>query len=213
MMEPRHYSKLDELCLKLDQALRTVFGESIHTHRAYPAENTSEANLTDNKHSAAIMRINHAGEVCAQALYQGQALFSRNSEIKAKMQQAAVEEGDHLKWCSQRLVELNSHRSYLSPFWYLGSFSIGAVAGMFGDPWSLGFVAETETQVIKHLESQLQLLPTEDIKSYKILQQMQQDEAKHRQDAIHYGAKDLPAPIKSIMNITAKIMVKTAYWI
>ena len=213
MNEPRQYSKLDALCLKVDQALRTLLCEPVHTHRSYPAENIPEAASLDAKHSAGIMRINHAGEVCAQALYQGQSLFSNNPEIKAKMQQAAVEEGDHLKWCGQRLIELNSHVSYLNPLWYAGSFSIGAIAGMLGDAWSLGFVAETETQVIKHLESQLQLLPVEDLRSYKILQQMQEDEGKHRQDAIYYGAKELPAPVKTVMNFTAKIMVKTSYWI
>lgn len=213
MNNQRHYSKLDELCLRLDQAIRTLFSEPAHTHRPYPAEDTSDAGSYDTKHSAGIMRINHAGEVCAQALYQGQALFSRNPEIKDKMHQAAIEEGDHLKWCSQRIMELNSHVSYLNPLWYIGSFSIGAIAGVFGDPWSLGFVAETETQVIKHLETQMKLLPTEDLRSYKILQQMQEDEAKHKQDAIHYGARELPRPIKAIMNVTAKIMVKTAYFI
>ncbi len=215
MNTPRHYSKLDEFCIGVDQALRSIFGKAITTERIYPAASEIEPELTaeQRKHAAALMRINHAGEVCAQALYHGQGCGSRNVEIKQQMQQAAIEEGDHLTWCRQRLMELNSHTSYLNPLWYIGSFAIGMTAGFVGDKWSLGFVAETEKQVVQHLENQLHLLPEKDKKSYKILQQMQADEAQHREEAIKAGAAELPSVIKKLMSLISKIMVKTAYWV
>ncbi len=199
----------------IDQALRAVCTTAKTTTRAYPAANEPEPELTSAQrtHAARLMRINHAGEVSAQALYQGQGLVSQRPEIKEKMQQAQIEEGDHLAWCNQRLIELGSHTSYLNPVWYIGSFAIGLTAGLIGDKWSLGFLAETENQVVHHLETHLQLLPANDYKSYKILQQMHHDEATHRDDAIHAGAASLPSWIKKIMRFTSKIMVKTAYWI
>lgn len=211
----RNYSKVDQLCLGLDQALRSVFGQAATTDRAYPAKHEIDSHLTEKqrKESAALMRINHAGEVCAQALYHGQGLVSRRQDVKDKMQQAMIEEGDHLAWCHQRLTELGSHTSYLNPFWYVGSFAIGVTAGIIGDKWSLGFLAETENQVVKHLESHLALLPTQDQKSYKILKQMQEDEAHHRDDAIHAGGAELPGFIKKLMSMMSKVMVKTAYWV
>src|SRR4029078_1478386 len=144
------------------------------------------------KQSAALMRVNHAGEVCAQALYHGQGVVSRTSQVQEKMQLAALEEGDHLHWCRQRLEELGSHTSYLNPLWYAGSFCIGMAAGMIGDKWSLGFVAETERQVIKHLEKHLKLLPAQDQRSYTVLERMEKDEAHHRDEAIAAGANDWP---------------------
>jgi ubiquinone biosynthesis monooxygenase Coq7 len=199
----------------LDQALKSVFGHAATTERSYPARGYSEPSLSEpeRKHAAALMRINHAGEVCAQALYHGQGLASRNPSVRNKMQAAAIEEGDHLAWCSKRLTELSSHTSYLNPFWYAGSFAIGLTAGLIGDKWSLGFLAETEKQVVKHLENQMQLLPASDDKSQQILQQMRQDEAKHEDDAIAAGAAQLPLFIKKIMGLTSKLMVKTAYFI
>ncbi|HVY53342.1 MAG TPA: 2-polyprenyl-3-methyl-6-methoxy-1,4-benzoquinone monooxygenase, partial [Gammaproteobacteria bacterium] len=155
----------------------------------------------------------HTGEICAQALYHGQSMVSRNPETREKLQQAAIEEGDHLAWCSQRIAELGSHTSYLNPLWYAGSFVIGMAAGIAGDKWSLGFVAETEKQVIQHLKGHLELLPTADTISHKILEQMQEDEAKHREEAISLGATLLPQFIQKLMNFTSKIMVKTTYWI
>ncbi len=206
MMNPRKYSFIDQFCMSLDQAL----GGS--AHRPYPALHEKEGPLTpeQNQHSAALMRVNHAGEVCAQALYQGQALVSRDKKIREKLCAAAIEEGDHLAWCHQRLKELGSHTSYLNPLWYSGSFVIGLTAGLWGDKWSLGFLAETEQQVVNHLESHLETLPAKDHKSFKVIQQMQEDEAKHRDDAIKLGATELPAFIKKIMSIASKIMVKTA---
>lgn len=214
MEQKRNYSLLDKFCINVDQMIRTMFNNVKGTGSAYPAKITEE-NLSDKQrqHSAAIMRINHAGEVCAQALYQGQALVSRKPHIQQKLEQAALEEGDHLYWCSKRLDELNSHPSYLNPLWYTGSFCIGLVAGVVGDDWSLGFVAETELQVYKHLENQMQLLPLQDQRSYQILEKMQQDENKHREDALAAGAKELPNLVKKGMSFASMIMVKTAYWV
>lgn len=211
----RDYSLLDQLCLNVDQALRGVFGDPITTERKYPAEKVPESSLSteQKQHFAALMRVNHAGEVCAQALYHGQGLVSRNPKVREKMQKAAMEEGDHLAWCHQRLQELGSHTSYLNPLWYVGSFSIGLTAGVCGDQWSLGFLAETEHQVVVHLEKHLKTLRSEDQRSYKILEQMQEDEAKHRDDAVKLGAAELPEFIKRLMRLVSKVMVKTALWI
>lgn len=211
----RHYTFLDRLCLGLDQAVRAIADNAKTSGQRYPAQGVNEAALSseERNHSAALMRINHAGEVCAQALYHGQAMVSRSPKIQEKMQQAAIEEGDHLAWCRLRLDELGSHTSYLGPLWYAGSFCIGMTAGVIGDDWSLGFVAETERQVIKHLEEHLKTLPTEDQRSNKILAQMEADESKHRDEAIAAGARDLPWIVRKIMTLTSKVMVKTAYWV
>lgn len=215
MQSQRHYTLLDRVCLGFDQAVRALTDNAKTSGQPYPANQVDEHPLTEEQrqHSAGLMRINHAGEICAQALYHGQAVVSRSSAVQDKMQQAAIEEGDHLVWCRARLDELGSHTSYLNPMWYAGSFCIGMAAGMIGDDWSLGFVAETERQVIKHLESHLHLLPTQDLRSYKILAKMEQDEAKHRDEAIQSGARELPGLIKKIMSVTSKVMVKTAYWL
>ncbi len=211
----RTYTFLDNLCLGVDQALRAVSGASKTSGRPYPANalKDQEMTLPQRNYSAALMRINHAGEVCAQALYHGQGLGSRNRLVKEKMRRAALEEGDHLAWCAKRLTELHSHTSYLNPFWYASSFAIGLSAGMIGDQWSLGFLAETENQVVQHLEKQLGELPATDQKSQMIINQMQQDEANHRDDAMQAGAAELPTWLKRVMQFTAKIMVKTAFWI
>ena len=215
MKNQRNYSPLDRLCLGIDQTLKSICGKTIPARRPYPAHNTPEGTLTaeQRKHSAALMRINHAGEVCAQALYHGQGLVSRLPLVREKMLEAAKEEGDHLAWCSQRITELGSHTSYLNPFWYMGSFIIGLSAGLISDEYSLGFLAETELQVVQHLEKQLDLLPIEDEKSHLILQQMQKDEAQHRDDALQAGAAELPSFFKSLMHFTSKMMVKVTYWI
>ncbi len=209
------YSVSDKLCLGFDQTLRALFNNPKTTGRAYPGENKKEAALSQaaRKHAAALMRINHAGEICAQALYHGQALASGNSRLKAELRQAAREEGDHLAWCSRRLVELGSHTSYLNPFWYGGSFMLGLLAGLAGERWSLGFVAETEKQVVEHLKGHLQELPLEDEKSIKIVEQMQEDEDKHRQEAEQQGALTLPWIFQKGMNWVSRVMVKTAYWL
>lgn len=215
MKSQRQYSFLDRLCLGFDQAVRALTDNVKTTGSAYPGQKTEEALLSDKqrKHSAALMRINHAGEICAQALYHGQGVVSRSHEVQEKMQQAATEEGDHLTWCRQRIDELGSHVSYLNPLWYAGSFCIGMVAGVIGDSWSLGFVVETERQVIKHLRGHLETLPVADERSYKILHKMESDEARHRDEAIALGARELPRVVKSGMSLTSKVMVKTAYWV
>lgn len=214
MNSHRHYTFWDRLCLGIDQAVRALTDNAKTSGQEYPG-NMTDAELSDEerKHSAGLMRINHAGEICAQALYHGQGVVSRSLEVQQKMQLAAIEEGDHLSWCKQRLDELASHPSYLNPIWYAGSFGIGMVAGMIGDKWSLGFVAETEHQVVKHLNDHLKNLPENDTRSYKILQRMEADEAKHHDEAIALGAHQLPQMIKKMMAVTSKIMVKAAYWV
>jgi len=213
MHNKRHYSKFDRICLGVDQALKAMFGNATTSGRAYPAQAIKESDLSidQQKHSAALMRVNHAGEVSAQALYHSQGLVSRDARVREKMEQAAIEEGDHLAWCAKRLTELGSHTSYFNPLWYTGSFVIGLTAGLVGDKWSLGFLAETENQVVKHLQQHLNLLPVQDEKSHAILQQMQQDEAHHRDDALQAGAVALPLFVKQLMRFTSKIMVKVAY--
>lgn len=215
MKNLRHYSLLDQCCMNADTALRAIFGKTKTTGRQNPAATLAATNLSkqDSKHAAGLMRVNHTGEICAQALYHAQGFISRDTKVKAQMQQAAIEEGDHLTWCNERLKELGSRTSFLNPFWYMGSFMIGIAAGLIGDEWNLGFLAETENQVMQHLESHLQSLPKDDLKSLCIIQQMHQDEAKHRDEAIHHGAKALPALVKQLMRATSKVMVKVAYWI
>jgi len=160
-----------------------------------------------------LMRVNHTGEVCAQALYQGQALTARDLVVREKLEQSAVEENDHLLWCDQRLQELNGHTSYLSPFWYTASLGIGIVAGLAGDDWSLGFLAETEYQVIRHLQSHLQRLPEQDGRSRAIILQMMEDEAHHATVAVRHGARSLPRPVKAIMQLQSRAMTSSAYWV
>lgn len=215
METKRHYSLLDKLCLGVDQAVRALADTAKTSGRAYPAKQVAEEPMSEEarKHAAGLMRINHTGEICAQALYHGQGMVSRTAHIEAKMQEAAIEEGDHLAWCKQRLDELKSHTSYLNPVWYAGSFCIGLTAGLIGDKWSLGFVAETERQVIKHLQGHLEHLPQEDKRSQTILTQMEIDEGKHRDEAIREGARELPRVIKKGMAMISKVMVKTAYWV
>jgi 3-demethoxyubiquinol 3-hydroxylase len=215
MLNDRRYSRIDYFCFNVDQAIRAVLNNPKTTGRAYPAQADVQSILTEaqRQHSAALMRINHAGEVCAQALYHGQSLASRHDNTKKKMQQAAIEEGDHLAWCRRRLLELGSHTSYLNPIWYVGSFTIGLSAGLINDQWSLGFLAETEKQVVDHLEHHLKEISSQDPQSACILKQMQWDEAKHRNAAIDAGAATLPFYVKNLMRLASKIMVKIAYWL
>jgi ubiquinone biosynthesis monooxygenase Coq7 len=159
------------------------------------------------------MRVNHSGEVAAQALYQAQGFTARSKSIQVSMQQSAIEEIDHLDWCQERLTELGSHTSFLNPLWYSGSFTIGALAGLLGDKWSLGFVVETENQVVAHLESHLQKLPVQDARSRAILEQMKIDEAHHASVAIESGAAELPEKVKKLMRLCSRVMTSTAYWI
>ena len=201
--------------MNTDQALRTVFGSPPTTGRSNPGDQHEATQLseTDRKHVAGLMRINHAGEVSAQALYQGQALTARNEDVRKAMEQAAIEENDHLVWCEQRVKELGSQTSVFGPVWYGGSLAIGTLAGIAGDKWSLGFLEETEKQVCKHLDEHLAQLPEDDKRSQAILEQMKVDEAHHATTAMHAGAAKLPKPVKLLMKVTAKVMTKTAYHI
>jgi ubiquinone biosynthesis monooxygenase Coq7 len=213
-MKSRNYSPFDQLLFNLDTGLRTVFGGVHTTGRKNPADLAEEHDLSKSEKDLAgrFMRINHAGEVAAQGLYQGQALTARLPKVRIQMEQAALEENDHLDWCKKRATELGKGTSLLDPFWYLGSVAIGAAAGAAGDKWSLGFVAETERQVINHLDSHLKRLPESDQKTRAILQQMKTDEGRHATSALKSGGAELPAPIKKAMQLASKVMTKTAYW-
>ncbi|MDH5191684.1 MAG: 2-polyprenyl-3-methyl-6-methoxy-1,4-benzoquinone monooxygenase [Gammaproteobacteria bacterium] len=211
----RNLTPLDNLVMNFDQALRTVFGKPQVTERTPPDTDLQQSELSkeEARHVAGLMRINHAGEVCAQALYQGQALTAKLPNVREKMERAAQEENDHLAWCENRLKELGDHTSYLNPFWYGGSFAIGALAGLAGDKWSLGFVVETERQVVKHLDSHLQQIPAQDEKSRAILEQMKIDEGHHATVALQAGGAELPTPVKKLMQTTSKLMTRTTYWL
>ncbi len=213
MDKPRNLSSIDNLLIQFDQALRTLVPGSSQAERENPANRQAEVELEESqrRHAAALMRINHTGEVCAQALYQGQALTARLENVRASMEHAAGEEADHLAWCEQRLKELGSHTSILNPLWYTMSFAMGATAGLVGDRWSLGFVAETENQVCQHLEDHLQKLPESDQKSRAILEQMIVDERKHGESASDAGGADLPQPVKQLMAGLSEVMKKTVY--
>lgn len=166
----------------------------------------------EREHAMRLMRVNHAGEVAAQALYHGQAVTAKLPEVRAEMQHAADEENDHLAWCEERVQQLGGNVSALQPLWYASSFAMGALAGALGDKWSLGFVAETEKQVVKHLEAHEQELPAGDTKTRAILQQMKIDEAEHGEKALEAGGATLPEPVQLMMSIVSKVMTKTAYW-
>jgi ubiquinone biosynthesis monooxygenase Coq7 len=218
-MTMRKLSKLDSFLGNADQMLRTVSGNTQHAQRPTPSSNITVTTNTQGmsqqkrKHIAALMRINHTGEVCAQALYKGQALAARSGELKSSMEQAANEEIDHLVWCEQRIKELDDHVSYLNPLWYAMSFSIGALAGAMGDTWSLGFVKETEDQVCKHLEEHLDQIPLEDSATRSILVQMKEDEAKHATMAKEEGARELPPAVKNTMSLVSKVMTRSTYYV
>lgn len=213
-MSNRQYSFIDDLISNIDNGVRTLFGGN-HASRANPADSQQEGELsdTDKQLAGRLMRINHAGEVAAQGLYQGQALTAKLPKVREQMEQAAQEEVDHLAWCKTRAKELGTDTSKLDPLWYAGSITIGAIAGLAGDKWSLGFVNETEKQVVKHLEGHLEKLPHEDKKSRAILEQMKTDEQHHATLAQDAGAEQLPEPVKKAMTLVSKIMTKSAYWV
>ena len=205
---------IDRVITEFDQGLRTVLAEA-QSVRPHPDQGKAETEMTseEKRRAAALMRINHTGEVCAQALYNGQALTARNPATEEALRQASQEETEHLAWCEKRIKELGSHKSFLNPAFYAGSFALGALAGMLGDKWNLGFLAETENQVGKHIEGHLQKLPAQDDKSRAILEQMKEDEAKHATTAISQGGAPLPLPVKLAMQLSSKVMTKTTYWI
>jgi len=208
---PMHF--IDQCLIQFDQALRTIVPGASHAHRLSPANKVDDVDLNDRdrKHVAGLMRINHTGEVCAQALYQGQAATARLDEVREAMETAAGEEVDHLAWCEERLQELNARPSIFNPLWYTMSYGLGALAGIAGDKWSLGFVAETENQVCEHLEDHLNKLPEEDEKSKAILEQMLVDEKQHETTARDAGGTDLPNPLKQAMTAMSQVMKETTY--
>ncbi len=214
MSQKMTLSFIDTLLIQVDTGLRTLFADPV-AQRQNPAKNIANPMLSTDEAqlSAGLMRVNHVGEVCAQALYSGQALTGRSAEVRMRMQEAAAEEIDHLAWCQDRLTALDSHTSYLNPLWFAGSFTLGVAAGLMGDRWSLGFVAETENQVVRHLQSHLKILPEQDAQSRAIVTQMRDDEEKHAVLAQRAGASELPAPVKAAMAAMSKVMTSIAYWV
>ncbi len=206
---------IDLLINEVDKGLKYSTQNYQTESRPYPADKIEQDSLNEfeKNHSAGLMRVNHSGEVCAQALYRGQALTAKLVDTRAKMEQAASEELDHLSWCNKRLEELNDKPSVLNPIWYGMSFSMGAVAGLIGDNWSLGFVHETEEQVVKHLDGHLDKLSKKDFKTKAVIEQMRIDEEKHSHDALEAGAEILPDEIKNLMSKVAKVMTKSSYHI
>jgi ubiquinone biosynthesis monooxygenase Coq7 len=200
--------------MRLHQALSGVAPPPTGDTRPNPAGDLEDPVLDADarRHAAGLMRVNHAGEVAAQALYQGHALVARNPEIREHMLEAAAEERSHLAWCEDRLRELDSHPSRLDPLWYAGSFAIGAVAGLAGDRWSLGFVEETEKQVSEHLSGHLEKLPEDDARSRAIVEAMRADEERHGAEAAAAGARALPRPVRELMRAVARVMTRGAYW-
>ena len=205
---------IDRLIVSFDRGLRTLFAPAVSA-RAVPGEGLAEAEMdaAQRAHAAALMRVNHTGEVCAQALYQGQALTARSSAAQSAMERSALEETEHLAWTERRIQELGGRKSLLNPLLYAGSFAFGAAAGLLGDRWNFGFLAETERQVVEHLDGHLRELPVEDAKSRAILGEMRLDEARHASSAIQHGGSELPAPARALMRAASRVMTRTAYWI
>lgn len=205
---------IDRLIIGFDKGLRTLFAPA-QTARPVPGEALAEPQMEAEARAraAALMRVNHSGEICAQALYQGQALTARDSAARQALEQAAQEETEHLAWTERRIGELGGRKSVLNPLWYAGSFAIGAAAGLLGDRWNLGFLAETERQVVAHLDGHLEKLPAADRKSRAVVEQMKHDEARHATTALRHGAGELPAPVKAAMRLASRVMTRTAYWL
>ena len=203
---------LDRLIIEFDKSLRTLHSKA-HSARPHPDAQLPEVPLdnTGRRHAAALMRVNHSGEICAQALYQGQALTARDPEVQQTLQRAAHEETEHLAWTARRVHELGGHLSMLNPFWYAGSLAIGAVAGLLGDRWNLGFLAETERQVGQHLQSHLDRLPPQDEKSRAIVAQMYADETGHAEMARALGGTELPQAVRQAMKLNSKVMTTLSY--
>lgn len=213
-LSTRH-TAADHFITGLDSALRTISGAVGQSQRPSPAIDTAEFALSAEQRlkSARLMRVNHCGEVCAQALYRGQAMTAKNASAANALQSAAEEEADHLAWCQTRLRELDTHVSYLNPFWYAASFSMGAITGLLGDKINLGFVAATEEEVCKHLDKHLEALPADDNKSRLILTQMREDERRHQDNALELGGARFPAPVKAVMQRISALMTRSTHWI
>lgn len=204
--------KIDDLIAEFDKGLRTLLAPA-RTARPLPGKNLDEADMSEEekRQAAALMRVNHSGEICAQALYQGQALTARKPEIQQALKEAASEETEHLNWCESRINDLGGRKSLFNPAWYAGSLAIGALAGALGDKWNLGFLAETERQVVRHLEGHLQRLPASDEKSRAVVGQMKEDEARHAASALEQGGAELPVPVKVAMKLSARVMTGVAF--
>jgi|TARA_B100000809_G_scaffold110300_1_gene108829 ubiquinone biosynthesis monooxygenase Coq7 len=211
----RTYSSLDRLICAADDTLAVLFGRQAGTNRPDPAEGIVEGDLTPTEKnlSARLMRVNHVGEICAQALYQSQALTSRSERVRKTLSLAALEEQDHLRWCENRINSLGGRKSLLNPAWYLGSFVVGLAAGFAGDRINLGFLRETEKQVEGHLRSHLDRLPEKDLASRAVVDAMKEDEQQHGETAHQAGSADLPIPVKSLMRLASRVMTGTAHWI
>lgn len=203
---------LDQAIIEFDKAVRTVFAPA-RSIRPVPGEDVPDAELSaaERAHAAALMRVNHVGEVCAQALYQGQSIMSRDPAIRDTLRQASQEETEHLAWTERRIAELGGRKSLLNPLWYGGALAIGLLAGRFGDRWNLGFLAETERQVEHHLKGHLETLPAADQRSRAIVEQMKTDEAEHAETAVRLGAHAFPAPAKAVMKLAARVMTTLSY--
>lgn len=212
-MQARQLTPLDRAIAGLGRALGAACGRPAHARRPNPGAAVPESRLSDTErtHAAGLMRVNHAGEVAAQALYQAHAFWAQDAQISATMERAAREEEDHLAWCEARLDSLGSRPSVLQPLWFAGSFAIGSVASLLGDRWGLGFVAETERQVVRHLDSHLGSLPVDDGPSRAIVRQMREDESRHAFQAVQSGAAELPSPVRRLMSAVARIMTTAAY--
>ncbi|MDP3540618.1 MAG: 2-polyprenyl-3-methyl-6-methoxy-1,4-benzoquinone monooxygenase [Azonexus sp.] len=203
---------IDQAIIEFDHALRTIFSQARSIRPSPGAELPQiELDAGQRHHVIGLMRVNHCGEICAQALYQGQSLTSRDPAIKEALRGAADEETEHLAWTEQRISELGGHKSLLNPLLYAGSLSLGLLAGVLGEKWNLGFLAETERQVEAHLDSHLLSLPVEDVRSLAIVDQMRLDEIKHAEMAVHYGAAELPLLVKTAMKLAANVMTRTTY--
>lgn len=202
----------DKAIIEFDKALRTVFAPA-RSVRPVPGDDVPDAPLDDEqkRHAAALMRVNHVGEICAQALYQGQAIMSGDERVREELQRASHEETEHLAWTEQRIAELGGRKSLLNPLWYGGALAIGMLAGRFGDRWNLGFLAETERQVEAHLTSHLESLPADDRKSRAIVEQMRTDEVEHAETALKLGGRELPLPVRSAMKLASRVMTTAAY--
>jgi ubiquinone biosynthesis monooxygenase Coq7 len=205
---------LDRFIIGFDRTLRTLFAPAMSA-RPTPGEDLpeSEMDAATREHAAALMRVNHTGEICAQALYQGQALTARNAEARGALEHAAHEETEHLAWTEQRIQELGGRKSLLNPLFYAGSMAMGVATGLLGDRWNLGFLAETERQVVEHLDRHLREIPREDQKSIAILGEMRIDESRHATTAWEHGAGELPLPVRGLMRIASSVMTRSAYWL
>jgi len=204
---------IDQFLTAADEALKALTG-AVSAARPSPCrEGAGPSTPEEKRRSAGLMRVNHTGEICAQALYSGQALVARDPEVRHALQRAASEERDHLAWCRDRLEDLDARPSLLNPLWYAGSFGLGLVSGLAGDRWSMGFLAETEDQVERHLDGHLDTLPAADACSREIVTQMREDEARHAASGRDMGAHELPAPLKAAMRAASRVMTRTAYWI